>query len=251
MPASSFDVRCKAVNNLKHCAALQPSHPLAKADALWQLWLQQKAEHRMKRLQELQEEERAAMFREEDGDGPGETSGQGPELLEPQQRLDLEEVRSIDEHFWGACSRTARLVHTCGRAAAFPCTMLAACLGGLRSRMHKAAGACGSAVSRPMGAWFHLLQDQPAGPQDAGAAEDNDDDDLFASLEPSRSGQAATQQQPPASRRAGGPHFGASVFGSITLNMHRAGTGMHVVCTSMASRLERRRSFARPCKRSW
>ena len=114
-------------------------------------------------------------------------------------------------------------------------------------------GAC--EASKSMVAWSCLLQDQhqPAGPQDAGAAEieDDDDDDLFASLEPSRSGQAATQQQQPVSRRAGGPHFGASVFGSITLNMHRAGTGMHVVCTSMASRLERRRSFVRPSRRSW
>ena len=93
--SSSFNVRCRAANNLKYCAVLQPSHPLAKADALWQLWLQQKAEHRMKRLQELQEEERAAIFREEDSDGPGKTSGQEPELLERQQRLDLEEVKSI------------------------------------------------------------------------------------------------------------------------------------------------------------
>ena len=93
--SSSFNVRCKAANNSKHCAVLQPSHPLAKADALWKLWLQEKAEHRMQKLQELQEDERAAIFREEDGDGPGETSGQGPLLLEPQQRLDLEEVRSV------------------------------------------------------------------------------------------------------------------------------------------------------------
>ena len=96
--SSSFIVQCKAASNLKHFAVLQPSHPLAKADALWKLWLQEKAEHRMERLKELQEEERAAMFREEDGDGPGETSGQGPELLMPQQRLDMEEVRSVGKH---------------------------------------------------------------------------------------------------------------------------------------------------------
>ncbi len=92
-----FQMRCTAANNLKHSLScvLQPSHPLAKADALWKLWLQEKAEHRMERLQQLQEEERAAIFREEEGDGPGETSGQGPELLEPPQRLGLEEVRRV------------------------------------------------------------------------------------------------------------------------------------------------------------
>ena len=52
--------------------------------------------------------------------------------------------------------------------------MVAACLDGLRCCMQKAAGAWGCAASRPMGAWSRLLQDQhqPAGPQDAGAAED-------------------------------------------------------------------------------
>ena len=93
--SAPLSMRCEAANKLK-CSlscVLQPSHPLAKADALWKLWLQEKAEHRMERLKELQEEERAAIFRGEHSDGPGETSGQGPELLEPQQRL--EEVRRV------------------------------------------------------------------------------------------------------------------------------------------------------------
>ena len=239
-------MRYKAASNLKHCAVLQPSHPLAKADALWKLWLQEKAEHRMERLKELQEEERAAMIREEDGDGPGETSGPGPALLERQRRLEL-----VGKAL--ACSRTASLVRCCCRTAAFSCTMLVLTSCAVACTRLLVLGTC--PASRPMGACSRLLQDlhQPAGPQDAGAAEghDDDDDDLFASLEPSRSGQTAWQQQQPVSRRGGGPHFGASVFGSITLSMHRAGTGMHVVCTSMASRLERRRSFARPSKRSW
>ena len=86
-------MQSKAAKKPSLSCVLQPSHPLAKADALWNLWLDEKAEHRMQRLKELQEEERAAIFREEDSDGPGETSGQGPEQLEPQQRL--EEVRRV------------------------------------------------------------------------------------------------------------------------------------------------------------